>query len=60
MIDLITSYVFNGSITGFTGYAKWLPFYDYGYYILGLLFISFTFGIVGYKFLHNVFKYFCI
>jgi len=56
MIDIITSYVFNGSITG-DNYIKWLPFYDYGYYVLGLLILSFAFNVIRNRFLSNVFSY---
>jgi len=57
MIDLITSYVFNGSTFGFNTYMNWLPFYDYGYYVIALFTISLICSTFGYKFFSIVFKY---
>lgn len=41
MIELIYSFVYNGTIIGNELYTKWLPFYNYGIYIIGLILISF-------------------
>ena len=60
MIDLITSYVFNGSITGFDTYMAWLPFYDYGYYVIALFTISLICSQFGNRFFKNVFNYLLI
>lgn len=36
MIEIIYSFVCNGTVIGNYGYMGWLPFYDYGLYLIGL------------------------
>lgn len=55
MIDIITSYVYNGSVIGDFSYVEWLPFYDYGYYLFGICVVYFIL-----KFLKQSFMSTCL
>lgn len=57
MIELITSSVYNGSITSMSNYFEWLPFYGYGWYLSGLLMITLFVNFIRNRFLTRAFMF---